>query len=324
MEGAAALFNDCLLALDEISECDPREVGAIVYALGNGRGKQRASRTGNARGVTRWRVVVLSSGERTIGTTMAEGGYRAKAGQSVRLLDIPATRRFGAWDELHGLPNGAAFADVIRRAAAAHHGHAGRAFLEKITRDRRDFCELLERFKALPEFSADDGEGQDKRTAGRFALLALAGEVATEYGITGWPEGAAIEAAAEGFKAWRLTRGRGNDERRQILEQVSGFIDRHGDSRFSDASTSGDAMRIDRAGWWRGDEGGRVYLFNAEGMHEALKGFDFKRALDTLQEAGALPKPEANGERAKGQRFDGRLVKVYAIRAEKLGGDHGA
>jgi putative DNA primase/helicase len=42
MEGAAALFNDCLLALDEISECDPREVGNIVYSLGNGRGKQRA------------------------------------------------------------------------------------------------------------------------------------------------------------------------------------------------------------------------------------------------------------------------------------------
>ncbi|QXP83019.1 DUF927 domain-containing protein [Methylococcus sp. Mc7] len=49
MEGAAAMFNDGLLALDEISECDPREVGAIVYALGNGRGKQRASRSGAAR-----------------------------------------------------------------------------------------------------------------------------------------------------------------------------------------------------------------------------------------------------------------------------------
>src|SRR3990172_8919341 len=238
-----------------------------------------ASRTGNARGVTRWRVIVLSSGERTIGTTMMEGGYRAKAGQSVRLLDIPAARRFGAWDELHGLPNGAAFADAIRRAAVAHHGHAGRAFLQKLTRDRRDFCELLERLKALPEFSADGGEGQDKRTAGRFALLALAGEVATEYGITGWQEGAAIEAAAEGFKAWRATRGRGNDEPRQILEQVSGFIDRHGDSRFSnaDANTSDDAMRINRAGWWRDDGSGRVYLFNAEGMREAVRGFDFKR-----------------------------------------------
>ena len=325
MEGAAALFNDCLLALDEISECDPKEVGAIVYALGNGRGKQRASRTGNARSVTRWRCFVLSSGERTIGTTMMEGGYRAKAGQSVRLLDIPTARRFGAWDELHGLPNGAAFADVIRRAAATHHGHAGRAFLEKLTRDRRDFCELLERFKALRIFSADGGEGQDKRTAGRFALLALAGEVATEYGITGWPEGAATEAAAEGFKAWRSTRGRRNDEPRQILEQVSGFIERHGDSRFSNADAeSADAMRINRAGWWREENGGRVYLFNAEGLREALKGFDFKRALDTLQEAGALPKSDTSGERAKAQRIAGRLGKLYAIRADKLEVDHGA
>ncbi len=324
MEGAAAMFNDCLLALDEISECDPREVGAIVYALGNGRGKQRASRTGTARSVTRWRCFVLSSGERTIGTHMADGGYRAKAGQSVRLLDVPAARRFGAWDDLHGFPNGAAFADAIRRAAVAHHGHAGRAFLEKLTRDGRDFCERLERIKALPIFSADDGEGQDKRTAGRFALLAVAGEVATEYGITGWPEGAAIEAAAEGFKAWRSTRGRRNDERRQILEQVSGFIERHGDSRFSNANgnTSDDAMRINRAGWWRDDEGGRVYLFNAEGLHEALKGFDFKRALDTLQDAGALPKADASGERAKAQRIGGRLVRLYTIRADKLGTDH--
>jgi putative DNA primase/helicase len=70
MEGAAALFNDCLLALDEISECDPREVGAIVYSLGNGRGKQRASRTGAARSVTRWQAFIVSTGERTIGTTM--------------------------------------------------------------------------------------------------------------------------------------------------------------------------------------------------------------------------------------------------------------
>ncbi len=324
MEGAAALFNDCLLALDEISECDPREVGAIVYALGNGRGKQRASRTGNARGVTRWRVMVLSSGERTIGTTMADGGYRAKAGQSVRLLDISAERRFGAWDELHGLPNGAAVADAIRRAAVVHHGHAGRAFLEKLTRDRHDFCEILERFKALPIFSADSGEGQDKRTAGRFALIALAGELATEYGITGWPEGAAIEAAAEGFKAWRSTRGLGNDERRQILERVSGFIERHGDSRFSnaDANISDDAMRFNRAGWWRDDGTGRIYLFNAEGMREAVNGFDFKRALDTLQAAGALLK--ADGERAKAQRIGGRLVRLYQIQADKLGGDHGA
>lgn len=324
MEGAAALFNDCLLALDEISECDPREVGAIVYALGNGRGKQRASRTGNARAVTRWRCFVLSSGERTTATVMMEGGQRAKAGQSVRLLDIPAARAFGTWDNLHDLLTGAAFSDAIRRAAVTHHGHAGRSFLEKLTRDERDFCVPLERIKALSEFEADDGAGQDKRAAGRFALLALAGELATEYEITRWPEGEAVKAAAEGFKAWRASRGRGNDERRQILDRVSGFIERHGDGRFSDADSNGEIQIRERAGWWSDSMGERTYLFTADGMRESLKGFDFKRGLDALQEAGALPAPGADGKRAKFYRIGGRGVKLYPIRADKLGGDHGA
>jgi putative DNA primase/helicase len=317
------MFNDCLLALDEISECDPREIGAIIYALGNGRGKQRASRSGNARGVTRWRCFILSSGERTIATAMQEGGYRAKAGQAVRLLDVPSARTFGAWDELHGAASGAAFSDAIKRAAVTHHGLAGRAFLDKLTRDERDFCAMLERIKALPKFDTDNGEGQDKRAAARFALLALAGEVATEYGLTGWPEGAAINAAAEGFEAWRGLRGRGNDERRQILERVSDFLERHGDARFSAADYIDQSQTRDRAGWWRDTNEGRTYLFTSEGMREAVKGFDFNRALDALQEAGALPPPEADGKRSRSQRFGGRKVRVYPIIADKLGGEHG-
>lgn len=320
MEGAAALFNDGLLALDEISECDPREVGAIVYSLGNGIGKQRAGRAGNARAVTRWRCFILSSGERTVATTMLEGGHRAKAGQGVRMLDIPAARSYGAWDTLHALATGTAFSDAIKRGAATHYGHAGLAFLEKLTRDSRDFCTLLEKLKTLPDFSAD--AGQTKRAAGRFALLALAGEVATEYGITGWPEGEAIQAAAEGFRAWQSLRGRGNDERRQILERVSGFIERHGDGRFSDADSNGETQTRERAGWWRDTTDGREYLFTAEGMREALRGFDFARALDALQEAEALPKPGADGKRARYQRIGGRGVKVYPIQANKLGADH--
>ena len=57
---------------------------------------------------------------------------------------------------------------------------------------------------------------------------------------------------------------------------------------------------------------------------EASKGFDFKRALDTLREAGALPKPDASGERAKPQRIGGRLVRLYPLQADKLSGQHGA
>lgn len=326
LEGAAALFNDSLLALDEISECDPRQVGEVVYMLGNGRGKQRASRTGSARTVTRWRSSVLSTGERSIATTMAEGGHRIKAGQSVRLLDVPAQRRYGAWDNLHQYASGTEFSDAIKRAAVTDYGHPGRAFLEKLTRDHEgNFSEALDNIKALPELQAPGDEGQAKRAAARFAVLALAGELATEYGVTGWETGEAIRAAAVGFAAWQSLRGagRGNAERDQITERIVSFIERHGDSRFSDADSYDDqraAMVRDRAGWWRDVNGVRMYLFTADGLREALKGFDFNRALDALQQAEVIEAPGANGERAKFMRIRGQGMKLYTVRAERIEG----
>lgn len=319
LEGAAALFNDSLLALDEISECDPRQVGEVVYMLGNGRGKQRASRTGSARSVARWRSSVLSTGERSISTTMTEGGHRIKAGQAVRLLDVPAQRTYGAWDKLHHHDSGTEFSDAIKRAAMTDYGHAGRAFLEKLTRDHDgNFSEALDAMKALPELQSPGDEGQAKRAAARFAVMALAGELATSYGITGWAEGEAIQAAGVGFAAWLTLRGAdlGNAERHQIVERITGFIERHGDSRFSDADSDDPQRAVmvrDRAGWWRSVAGERIYLFNADGMREALKGFDFNRALDALQQAGVIDKPGADGKRAKPFRIQCQVVKLYSV-----------
>ncbi len=325
IEGAAAMFNDCLLALDEISECDPKEVGSIVYNLGNGTGKQRATRAGGARSITRWKCFVISTGERTIETTMTEGGHRTKAGHGVRLLDIPVNGKYGMWDDLHGMENGAALSDAIKREAVTHYGHAGREFLEKLTRDERDMCKQLEMIKSLPGFQTRSEDGQAKRAAGRFALLAFAGELATEYGITGWPKGEALKAAAEGFKAWLEMRGgnEGNDEHKKILRQVLEFIDRFKDGRFSNVDPHNDGARIhDRAGYWRDTANGREYLFNSSGMKEALKGFDFKRALDVLQTAGVLPPTGSDGKRATQIRIEGQNQRLYVVRYDKLEVDH--
>jgi putative DNA primase/helicase len=268
----------------------------------------------------RWRSSVLSTGERSIATTMTEGGHRVKAGQAVRLLDVPAQRTHGAWDNLHQFDTGTAFSDALKLHAATHYGHAGRAFLEKLTRDHEDsFSDALDTIKAMPAFQAPGGEGQAKRAAGRFAVLALAGELATNYGVTGWAPGDATQAAAVGFAAWLSLRGgaaQGNSERWQIMERVTSFIERHGDSRFSDADDT-DAQHAllvrDRAGWWRSTGEGRIFLFTADGLREALEGFDFHRALDTLQEVGAIAAPGADGKRAKPVRINGRVVKLYAV-----------
>jgi putative DNA primase/helicase len=318
LEGAAALFNDGLLALDEISECDPRDVGEVVYMLGNGRGKQRASRTGTARTVTYWRCSVLSTGERSIAASMMEAGQRVKAGQAVRLLDIPVQRTYGAWDTLHGHSNGPAFSDAIKRAARQQYGTAGRAFLEKLTRDTSDMATRLEAIKAQLMEGITTEDGQPARAAARLAVLALAGELATTYGITDWPEGEAIKAARVGFGAWLAQRGNvtGNAENDQVIRAVMDFIDRHGDSRFSDASGPYDdkqqAMVRDRAGWWEGTGDGVQYLFTSEGLRDALKGFDFGRALNALEQAGVL-EPGPGGKSSHSKRIHSRRVRVYIV-----------
>ena len=321
LEGAATLFNDSLLALDEISECDPRDVGEVVYMLGNGRGKQRASRNGAARTVHRWRTSVISTGERSIATSMAEAGQRVKAGQAVRLLDITAQRTYGAWDNLHQHQNGPAFSDALKRASLANYGTAGRAFLEKLTRDTSDMTARLEVIKTGLLGNAASSDGQPARAAARLAVLALAGELATTYGITGWADGEATKAAAVGFAAWAALRGEvsGNAEHEQVVQAVLAFVERHGDSRFSDASGPYDdrqqAMVRDRAGWWEGTGDGVQYLFTKDGMREALRGFDFSRALKILSTAGLLDAPPV-GEASKSKRIHSRVIRVYVVRPD--------
>jgi putative DNA primase/helicase len=104
------------------------------------------------------------------------------------------------------------------------------------------------------------------------------------------------------------------------VDAVSTFIERHGDSRFSNADNMEDAPTRERAGWWRSIPEGRVYMFNATGLREALKGFDFSRALDALQEAGVLPVAGSNGERAQSTRIAGRVQRLYFIHADRLDG----
>ena len=313
IEGTAAMLNDTVLILDEISEADPREIGAIVYCVANGTGKSRAARTGGARAVKRWRVVLLSSGERTLLATMEEAGRRAKAGQEARLLDIPCTRQHGVFDVLRGFDGGRALADALKTQTSRHHGHAGPAFIEQLIADDRDLGETLAKIVALSHFAADSGiEG---RAAGAFALIALAGELAIEWGIVPWSEGEALDAAALAFRLWREHRGAGQTETRQILRSVADFIARHGDARFSPLRRDSDFGIVvrDRAGWWKlGPNEERIYLFTPGALREAAGGFDQRRILEALDSSGWLAERDP-GQRSKVTRAQGRSLRLYAI-----------
>ena len=78
--------------------------------------------------------------------------------------------------------------------------------------------------------------------------MALGGELATEYGLTGWPQGTAIDAAKTLFNEWRKHRPSGNQEAPAMLEAVQNFIDKHGGSRFENEREMNGPIIRDRAG----------------------------------------------------------------------------
>ena len=315
LEATAASRNDTFLPLDECGESDPKEIGLIIYSLANGVGKQRAKRTGGAREAARWRAIVLSSGECSIGTHMSESGKRIKAGQQARLLDIPATNfEFGSFNYLHGSDNGRSFADQLKRATSKNYGHLGVAFVEKLIAAQQDLPALYADTCKLPAFSNNDGV--ESRAVGTFALIGMAGELATEYGLTGWKEGDAINAAITAFQSWRKYRGTGKTEDRQILQAVRDFILQHGDSRFSKLSDlNSESLHIkNRAGWWEEpDSDGRVYLFNSPALREAVPGFEITKILDVLQKAEWITEQDKD-KRSKKTRVNGSSTSLYYIR----------
>lgn len=85
----AATRNETCLILDEIDEASPHEIGKIAYMLANGQGKQRAGRVGTARKIQRWRIITISTGERTLTSIMNEIGKHPNAGQVYGYLASP-------------------------------------------------------------------------------------------------------------------------------------------------------------------------------------------------------------------------------------------
>jgi putative DNA primase/helicase len=237
LEAIAAMLTDTCLILDEINEVEPKHLGQSIYMLANGRGKTRAKQDSSARAVKTWRLTYISSGELTPAEYMRMDNTRIQAGQEMRLLNIPAAREHGAFDDLHSLSSGAELSHEIKAASAKHFGHAGLFFVERLVSLLVDQSSRLldERLDLITDQVFKAGKTDDAqagRAAKKFAVFALAGELATDWGIVPWTSGEATDAASEVFGLWRQDFGEGPSESRKILESVRDYIDQHGPNRF--------------------------------------------------------------------------------------------
>ncbi|WP_082877484.1 DUF927 domain-containing protein [Methylomonas koyamae] len=287
LESAATGVNDGLLCLDEMSKAAADEVSNSLYMLANGIGKQRATATGSARALNTWRVSVLSNGEESIEAHLLKAGIIAKAGELVRFLQLPIFGNYGAFNDLHGVESGRAFSTLLAQNSARYYGTAGIAYLEKLTRDKRDFAGYLSQFVAVIEKQDGALSPQEGRAARAFALIGMAGELATEYGITGWLERTAMDAALQCFKQWRNHRGKGELEPKQLVDTVRHYVELYGDARFT-STTDDTRLNGERSGYWREVDSVRQWLFSTAGFKKAIGNADSKQAARLLTAQGVL------------------------------------
>lgn len=293
LEGLAALHSDAALCLDEIGQAPGRTIQEAAYMLANGMGKGRAYQDGSAKAIRSWRCMVLSTGEKGLAEKIADEGGHVQAGQSVRLIDVPADAGagMGIFEDLHGNESPQAFADALKRAAATDYGHAARAFISKVQEHREKAISSLSQFLAegLPLLCPDGVSGQVQRVARRFLLCAAAGEMSAEWGIFPWEKGEALQATRKCFDAWLSLRGgAGSAEDTAILERVTFFIEQNGASRFQDVDRP-DSTCIHRVGFRRKVAEGTEFLVLPESFKaEVCKGHNARRAATVLLEAGLL------------------------------------
>lgn len=282
----AAARNDGLLVLDEIGQASPHVIGDTVYSVMNGINKVQGAKQGGNRALSRWKVMMFSTGEKTPDSILKHHKGDWNAGQAARLPSIRAAAQYGIYDTLHGFEDGALLSEHIAQSAEKYHGTAGRLFIQQLLDDleqaKQQATERMAAFMAtIPELS-----GQARRVAKRFAIAAAALELAAP--VTGLPVGVGMAGVKKCFDEWLEANGAGKHEDRRIIEQAEDFIAQHAlGTRFmewSDKSTN-----KDHAGY-RKQEGEKLELWVIRRVFadEIAQSFDEAKVCRVLADNGLL------------------------------------
>ncbi len=316
LENIAVLHNDNVLILDEVGQVNGKILAECAYMLANGQGKGRSSREGHLRKSHSWRLLFLSSGELGLADKLAENGLKSRGGQEVRFVGLPVDASM--LTELHGFPHAGAVVNRLKELTALHYGHAGRAFLHKLTEPDAMTTVLSELQPALANtlnrLVLAGADGQVRRVAQRFALCGVAGALAEQMEILP-PDFDAPGCAERCFHEWLAARGGiGASENAAIPAAVRLFIEQHGASRFQDLDTQMSTC-VNRVGFRRTRNNMTEYLILPESFRaEVVKGYAEARAVRVLREAGWLRTPDKNRLKAQ-ERLPGLgRVRVYIVR----------
>ncbi len=322
LEHTAYIHNDGFLALDEIGEvANPKELGNIAYMLANGKGKSRLTKQITAKPSYTWKVIFLSTGEKSLKEIMQESGQKAKLGQEIRLIDIDIDHcEHGLFDQIDFAEDAAKQSKLLVERSNQAYGVAGMAWLQYLTHDKDNVMgqakQLLEQYHG--ELTTGHTQGHIVRVANTFALIAVAGELATQAGITGWQTGTALNAVRNVFNDWvNSFEYVGDYQTKEYILHVKAFFEANESSRFEAITPDPDHIEkiINRVGYWKIENGEKLFLVLPEQFkNEVCKGHDNRKVAKALLIEKLLE--HDTGKTSKTVRIPSRknAVKVYAVK----------
>lgn len=242
MEGLLERVSETCAFLDEATNAPGRTIGEIVYMASDGEGKNRATREVGLRKGKTFRLIFVSSGEKSLSDQIAADSGAIQGGQDARMPSIHAlvSETNGAFDDIHSFDDPASFSKYLTGKCKECHGVAGRHFIKELMHEIKDkgqeyVVDLINgQIAQFREKYVRPGiDGQVERVADRFALVAAAGEMAIWLGVLPWEEGEAMTEIGRVYEDWIDSRGGdGSREDINLIKALREFLMRHGLRRF--------------------------------------------------------------------------------------------
>jgi putative DNA primase/helicase len=342
-ESMAEAHNDTLLCLDELEQAPAEDLGKNVFLLAGGLSKNRSNVAGGLRAVKTWRVMICSSGEKSIRHQMAMAGHEYKGGKAVRLADIPVDGDDGQrsiFRETHGdAPK--MFGWKLKASCAEHFGLAGPMFVAALIAEAMrigwlPFCALLREELSECEKSLGPPKRENPlppegdRVLTRFALIAQAGMRARMVGLLDWSIEDIIFAVRYVRDRWLSNLGEERSEQDRALAHLRDQIIANESRLVWLNKTDGVIVYLERdksaakLGQVRNVMGFRTkdeFGFTSAGFRELCGEYDMRMVLNSLKAAGFLvtDKDRMTRKWPKIPGYEKSRPYLYSIKSEFMG-----
>ncbi len=198
----AALHHAMFLVLDEAKSVDDdgqrrkafQVIAKALMRLAEGATKGRMTELAAA---ATWWMAVLSTSNLSLDEMAERDHCHIDDAHRTRLIDVPlacGANGFGAFENLYGFADHAAFATELKRIARTHCGVASTRFVEGVVawrkRDKRGLCNWLSErrdcYRRVAKRRVASGQRDLARLHEKFATIFAAGALAIKFGIVPW------------------------------------------------------------------------------------------------------------------------------------------